>query len=324
MEIESSLKSSEMRDEDRDDLMYTFQQACQAIESWKAHQVRSTQQDKARTSLLENLETSSVHITQDWAMKFLPQRYRETQADWFAKRGISWHISVVARRIAEKLQHQTFVHIVENCSQDSNVVVSIIRHTLQELKKEHPEIEKAFLRQDNAGCYHSFTMLAACRLMEEATGIKVERVDLSDPQGGKGPCDRRAATIKAHVLRYINEGHDVVSANDLKQAILSHGGVRGVRVTLIDSTKQHPISLKGKLEGVSNLNNFHYGEECLTAWKAFDLGEGKAIPWSQLQGKKYFLLAFTKFLCSAAFFFFRATLDRVSKRGAAHSMLLVK
>lgn len=195
MEIESSLRSSELRDEDRDDLIYTLQQASQAIESWKAHQLRSIQQDKARTSLLENLETSSVLITQDWAMKFLPQKYRETQADWFGKRGISWHISVVARKIADKLQHQAFVHIVENCSQDSNVVVSIIQHTLQQLKKEHPEIKTAFLRQDNAGCYHSFTMIAACRFMKEATDIKVERVDFSDPQGGKGPCDRRAATI---------------------------------------------------------------------------------------------------------------------------------
>ena len=142
METESSLRSSELRDEDRDDLMYTLQQAYQAIESWKAHhdQLRSIQQDKARTSLLENLQTSSVLITQDWAMKFLPQKYRETQADWFAKRGISWHISVVARKTGDKLQHQALVHIVENCSQDSNVVGSIIRHTLQELKKEHPEI----------------------------------------------------------------------------------------------------------------------------------------------------------------------------------------
>ena len=63
-------------------------------------------------------------------------------------------------------------------------------------------------------------MLATCRLME-ATGIKVERVDFSDPQGGKGPCDRRAATMKAHVVRYINEGHDVFTADDLKEAILS-------------------------------------------------------------------------------------------------------
>ena len=138
----------------------------------------SVEINSAGTSLLENLQTSSVLITQDWAMKFLPQKYRETQADWFAKRGISWHISVVARKIADdKLQHQAFVHIVENCSQDSNLVVSIIRHTLQELKKEHLEITTAFLRQDNAGCYHSFTMLAACQNMKEATDIKVERVN---------------------------------------------------------------------------------------------------------------------------------------------------
>ena len=31
-------------------------------------------------------------------MKFLPQRYRESQADWFAKRGISWHIIVIVRK----------------------------------------------------------------------------------------------------------------------------------------------------------------------------------------------------------------------------------
>jgi len=65
--------------------------------------LRSIQQDKVRTSVLENLETSSILITQDWAMKFLPQEYRETQAYWFAKRGIAWHISVVARKIADKL-----------------------------------------------------------------------------------------------------------------------------------------------------------------------------------------------------------------------------
>lgn len=166
------------------------------------------------------------------------------------------------------------------------MVVSVIRHTLQGLKKGHPEISTAFLRQDNAGFYHSVTMLATCQLMEQATGIKVESVNFSDPQGGKGPRDRKAATIKADFVRYVNEGHDVVTADDLKKAIPSHGGVRDVRVTLVDSRKQHPTSLQGKLEGVRNLNNFYYGEECMIAWKAFDVGEGKAIPGSQLQGKK--------------------------------------
>ena len=80
----------------------------QAIESWKEHQIRSLQRDKARITVLERLDETSVLITRDWAMKWLPQKYRETQADWFGKRGFSWHISVVVRRIAEDHQQQTF------------------------------------------------------------------------------------------------------------------------------------------------------------------------------------------------------------------------
>ena len=52
----------------------------QAIESWKAHQPRSLQQDKAKSTALESLDEPWVLITQDWAMKS-PKRYRETQAE---------------------------------------------------------------------------------------------------------------------------------------------------------------------------------------------------------------------------------------------------
>ena len=69
--------------------------------------------------------------------------------------------------------------------------------------------------------------------MEEDTGIRIERVDFSDPQGGKGACDRKAATVKAHVRRYVNEGHNVVTVWEFHDAMLSHGGINGVRVALV-------------------------------------------------------------------------------------------
>ena len=164
--------------------MYSFREAVQSINAWKAHQLRSTRQDEARTCILDSLDENSVHVTQDWAMKFLPQ-YRESQSDWFAKRGISWHISVVARKIQGRFYHQTFVHIVENCTQASFTVVRILEHTLSTLKKELPELTTAFLRQGNAGCYHCTEMLASCTRMKAKTGIAVARVDFSDPQGGR-------------------------------------------------------------------------------------------------------------------------------------------
>ncbi|XP_015770410.1 PREDICTED: uncharacterized protein LOC107348864 [Acropora digitifera] len=139
-EIRDAISEAQLSQDERDDLSYTFTQSVQAIESWKAHQIRSLQQDKARITVLERLDETSVLITQDWAMKWLPQKYRETQADWFGKRGLSWHISVVVRRIAEDHQQQTFVHIIEECSQDASAVVQIIHQILKTLKAEHPEI----------------------------------------------------------------------------------------------------------------------------------------------------------------------------------------
>ena len=229
----------------------------------------------ARVDALEQLDNSSVMITQDWAMKFLPQKYRKSQADWFAKRSISWHISVVARRLNGKLQNQSFVHIVKNCNQDSSVVIRIMEDILRTLKTENPEISTAFFRQDNAGCYHHATMLAACRSMGDVTGIAVSRVDFSDPQGGKGPCDRKAATIKAHVCRFVNEGHDVQTPKDLETAMLAAEGVPGVRVSLVDSLviKDSPI----KLDGISLIYNLQYTGASMRVWRSYNVGCGKII-----------------------------------------------
>ena len=257
-----------------DDLRYTYQLTVQEIQAWKSHQLRSVRQDTARTSVLEGLDDSSVHITQDWAMKFLPLKYRETQSDWFGKRGISWHISVVARKKGGKLQTQVFVHIVENCNQDGHVVVLIIEHVLRTLKKEHPELANAYIRQDNAACYHSTVMLETCSYMARKTGIAVQRVDFSDPQGGKGACDRKAATIKAHVRRYVNEGHDVETASQFKEAMLSSGGVHGVWVAVVDAVVcEKSDEPEVRWDGVSSLNNFQYSNDQITVWRAYNVGK---------------------------------------------------
>ena len=59
-----------------------------------------------------------------------PQRHQETQADWFGKRGISWHVSVVVRNLSGQLKQQIFVHILEESSEDADAVVRVLQHTL--------------------------------------------------------------------------------------------------------------------------------------------------------------------------------------------------
>ena len=72
-------------------------------------------------------------------------------------------------------------------------------HVLNALKTEHPEIQKAFFRQDNTGCYHSAVTMMSVPAIEKATGVKVGEVSFSGPQGGKGPADRMVTTIKGHI-----------------------------------------------------------------------------------------------------------------------------
>ena len=139
---------------------------------------KKVRQDESRLDVLKRLNENTVLVVNDWAMKFLPQLYRESQQDWFGKRGISWHISVVFRRVRGELQSQGFVHIMQQCNQDSTCIILIMQHVLKTLKAEHPEITTAFYRQDNAGCYHCAKTILACPVIGKSPGIQVSRLDL--------------------------------------------------------------------------------------------------------------------------------------------------
>ena len=75
--------------------------------------------------VLDKLDAHSVLLVKDWAMKFLPRKFRESQSDWFATRGIHWHITVAIRRVPE-LQMMKFVNLFPSRAQDSAAVLAII------------------------------------------------------------------------------------------------------------------------------------------------------------------------------------------------------
>lgn len=278
-EIQRVLGETNFQTQDeKDQAAFIFQRAELAIMSWKCHILRSANQDKARIEALEQLDQETVLIVNDWAMKFLPQKYRESQADWFGKRGISWHISVVYRRLNGVLQWQGFIHIIQSCTQGSAAVVQIMQDVLRTIKLEHNEIKRAYFRQDNAGCYHSSSTVPSGPMISASSGIKIKRIDFSDPQGGKGAADRLAATCKAHVRIYINEGNDVTTAEQLKSALLSRGGIEGVRVVSLESIEELPVVEENrKVPAISKLNNFLFNADSFTAWRAYDIGSGKEM-----------------------------------------------
>lgn len=58
-----------------------LQDAVLKIYNWKAHIIRTVNQDQFRLDALENMTSYQALIIMDWAMKFLPIHYREKQSD---------------------------------------------------------------------------------------------------------------------------------------------------------------------------------------------------------------------------------------------------
>ena len=113
--MEKVFKSSPVSD-DRNDLQFLLNDSKAKIGQWKFHILRSVSQEEGKKAVLEGLATTEVLLIEDWAMKFLPLRFREKLAEFYSKRGIkcSWH-ATAAIASASALSVEVFVHIFDSC-----------------------------------------------------------------------------------------------------------------------------------------------------------------------------------------------------------------
>lgn len=187
-----------------------------AINELKAHLIRSKNQDGARRDITANLTEGDLFLIADWAMKFLPRKFREGQTDWFGKRGINWHIAVCATKDNDSYNLETYVHILDSQSpQDSKLTSALIVDVVKDVAiRKH--IDSVHIWSDNAGCYKSTYTLHA--LYQELKPL-IKTYNFCEAQDGKGPCDRKASHVKSAIKRFINEGNDVLNASQMKKVI---------------------------------------------------------------------------------------------------------
>ena len=184
-EVENQIRDSSWNpysNEQREDLLHDFNEARTDILQWKAHIIRSVNQEAAKQDQLNIIAENpySALVVMDWAMKFLQLKYREKQSDWYVKRGLSWHISTVISSDPDKagsLELQSYAHLFNTCQQDWFAVCSVIENTLEVIKTEKPHVTQVFLRSDEAGCYHNNSLIAAAKDLGQRVGIAVCRYD---------------------------------------------------------------------------------------------------------------------------------------------------
>lgn len=71
----------------------------------------------------------------------------------------------------------------------------------------------------------------------------------------------------------------MTNAEQLKSPLLSHGGIEGVRVAVMQRVEEEAIvDDNRKIIGINKLNNFEFKDEILVPWRAYGMAKGKEIP----------------------------------------------
>ena len=111
------------------------------------------------------------------------------------------------------------------------------------IEMENPSLSKAFIRSDEAGCYHNSLLRASIHGISQRTGVVIERYEFSGPRNLNDIYDRIICPMKQAVRRYCDEGHDIQSAADMRDS-LRETTVQGVTASVCEvGSKQKSIDV---------------------------------------------------------------------------------
>ena len=144
----------------------------------------------------------------------------------------------------ESLEVTCYVHVLDSCKQDWFSVLSVLENLFVTVKLQNQRVNRAFLRSEEAGCYHSSKLVSSPQEVGNHRGIKLVRYDHSEPQAGKDTYDRFLFPLKASIRRYCNAGHDVVLAKDMHIA-LKERPVRGATASVCIVQEQGKVPYGG-------------------------------------------------------------------------------
>lgn len=158
---------------------FKYFQGVRAVQEWKKHVLRTVNQNDARKDILENLEDHEILLERDWAMKFIPMQYRESQSNWFGKRGLSWHITVGTFRNGKAMEvnTHTIIHIFDAATQDAHTSNAILKNSLMNFQEMNPSLKEANIESDNAGSFHGSASISAMPFL--STKIRCTRMAVS-------------------------------------------------------------------------------------------------------------------------------------------------
>ena len=155
----------------RTEVKYDFENSSEHMMEWSRHNIRSAQQDHAKTKIISEMEIDEAFCTFDWDQKISPQEYRESQKKYFGKKRMSVFIGSLVWKNKSKtpvvdtvttttsstyhFSTHSYILTLTSASQTKIDTVSAGEIILRQFQADFPHIKELHKRTDNAGNFPS-------------------------------------------------------------------------------------------------------------------------------------------------------------------------
>lgn len=200
---------------------------------WRTHILRKKVEGEFTRKQLNELKDDEVIVVSDFKMKILPQYYRETQKEFFAKRGTAClGFLVYSNNPDGDGNNAHYLYFFsDDTTQDTDLICAgkayVYHEFLPSLLPDIPLI-KVLFESDGAAAFNSYKMKALQPFWKKFTDGKVEEIQIrfSISGDGKSPLDGSFGRIGRLLSDAVNNGEDF---NDAESILRVYEGTIGIR-----------------------------------------------------------------------------------------------
>ena len=258
------------------DIKFDVKEAKDHVYAYIYHLFRAFAQNIYFENLKFDADCNTVFIIQDYMMNVLPLRFRNPMNKWFGEKGIPVQNMVFQYKIEEnggyKWVTEVYFQVLEDFpTKDSRTTFALWDAALKVFARSHPLIIKCYGRSDNAGNYHSDSLISliwANRNNYEQ--MVVEGYFFSTAGDGKCVCDGLGSIVKMKRKKFVleqqidSETPAEIAATFVGKEPMTNAVVHLGRILNFNSAYKPP---KAQLTGVTKFNHFEFADAEISVWK---------------------------------------------------------
>ena len=265
------------------DVIFSLNYLEASLYRYISHKVREKHQKNEMLRLYKDTiaNPSKIVVVIDHKQKILSEVYRESQAAYFSKKGMSLLGTMELHTTFNEtnLQIEFCDFIIDGSStQDAEQVQQLLVAIVHRIKNRYPMVKEILIQSDNAACFSNSLNLSFIFNMNIKNILEklpiISRWIFSEAQTGKTRLDSHFSYVNLQLSKYVNSNNKIDEPLDIYKAFQFATGITNTACVLVDiknSNAKEITKIKTKL-GVRSIHDIIFNLDFLQIRAFSELG----------------------------------------------------